>query len=141
VLLTAANLHDSTLFEALLDDLPKVAAPTGHRRCRPGKVHADKGHDFPRCRAYLRRRGIGVRIAHRGIDASQRLGRYRWKAERTIAWLFGHRRLRIHYDVCDERFYAFVLLANALICFRTLTSHPVSCEPVLRSPGSGLARM
>jgi transposase len=124
VLLTAANPHDSTLFEALIDDLPEVATPTGHRRSKPGKVHADKGYDYPRCRAYLHRRGIGVRIARRGIDTSTRLGRYRWKAERTIAWLLGCRRLRIRYDVCDERFYAFVLLASALICYRTLTTPP-----------------
>jgi hypothetical protein len=126
VLLTAANPHDSTLFEALLDDLPEVATPTGRRRCRPGKVHADKAYDYPRCRAYLRGRGIGVRIARRGIDTSTRLGRHRWTAERTIAWLFGCRRLRIRFDVCDERFYAFVLLACSLICYRTLTTPPWS---------------
>jgi hypothetical protein len=122
VLLTAANPHDSTLFEALIDDLPAIATPTGRRRWRPGKVHADKAYDLPRCRAYLHGRGIGVRIARRGIDPSTRLGRHRWTAERTIAWLFGCRRLRIRYDVCDERFYAFVLLASALICYRTLTA-------------------
>lgn len=124
MLLTAANPHDSTLFEALLADLPEVATPTGRRRSRPGKVHADKGYDYPRCRAYLRGRGIGVRIARRRVDSSTRLGRYRWKAERTIAWLFGCRGLRVRFDVCDERFYAFVLVASALICYRTLTTPP-----------------
>jgi hypothetical protein len=74
--------------------------------------------------AYLRRRGIRARIARREIESSTRLGRHRWKIERTIAWLLGFRRLRIRFDICDERFYAFVLLASSLICFRALTAPP-----------------
>jgi hypothetical protein len=40
---SAANANDSTLFEAVLDDIPPILMPTGRRRHRPGKVHADKG--------------------------------------------------------------------------------------------------
>jgi transposase len=111
VLLTDANPHDSTLFEALLDELPAVRTPTGQRRSRSSKVHADKADDYRCCRASLCKRGIKVRIARRGIESSARLGRHRWMIERTIAWLLGCRRLRIRYDRCDERFFAFVLLA------------------------------
>jgi transposase len=124
VLLTAANPHDCTLLEPVLDDLPALPTPAGGRRRRPDKVHADKAYDHRRCRAYLHRRRIKVRIARRGIDSSQRLGRHRWTVERTIAWLLGCRRLRTRYDRSDEHFYAFVLLANALVCYRTLTSPP-----------------
>ena len=112
------------MFEPLLDELPAVATPTGRRRRRPGKVHADKAYDHRRCRTYLHQRGIKPRIARRGVDASDRLGRHRWKAERTIAWLLGCRRLRVRFDRCDERFYAFALLACALVCYRTLNSPP-----------------
>lgn len=49
--MTAANAPDASVFEALLDDLPKVRTPAGRWRCRPGKVHADKAYD--------RRRGRG----------------------------------------------------------------------------------
>jgi transposase len=108
------------MFKPLLDDLPAVTTPSGQRQSRPGKVHADKAYDHRRCRRYLHKRGIKARIARRGIDASDRLGRHRWKAERTIAWLLGHRRLRVRFDRCDERFYAFVLMASSLICYRTL---------------------
>jgi transposase len=52
-----------------------------------------------------------VRIARRGVESSERLGRHRWKAERTIAWLAGYRRLRIRYDRDSERFVAFAMLA------------------------------
>ena len=41
------------------------------------KLHADKGYDYRRCRAYLRRRGITARIARRGIESKERLGRHR----------------------------------------------------------------
>jgi hypothetical protein len=40
---TAANVNDSTMFEALMDDVPAVRTLSGRRRCRPGAVHADKG--------------------------------------------------------------------------------------------------
>jgi hypothetical protein len=66
VAVTAANVDDSTMFEALLEDVPAVRTPSGQRRCRPGAVHADKGYDTRHCRAYLRQRGIKARIARRG---------------------------------------------------------------------------
>jgi Transposase DDE domain len=40
---TAANVADTTMFQAVVADLPAVRTPSGHRRSRPGKVHADKG--------------------------------------------------------------------------------------------------
>jgi transposase len=120
VLVTAANTPDAAVFEALLDDLPTVRTPAGGRRCRPDKCHGDKAYDQRRCRGYLTRRGIKVRIARRGIDSSQRLGRHRWKAERSIAWLAGCRRLRIRYDRDSERFFAFAVLACVRQCYNRL---------------------
>jgi transposase len=121
VVLSAANDNDSTMFEAVLDDIPPILMPTGRRRRRPGSVHADKAYDHRRCRRYLRRRGIRPRIARRGIEPSQRLGRYRWTIERTGAWLGGFRRLRIRYERDSGRFYALVLLACSIICCNALT--------------------
>jgi transposase len=92
------------MFEAVLDDIPPIRMPTGRRRRRPGKVHADKAYDHRRCRRYLRRRGIRPRIARRMIESSTRLGRHRWTIERTGAWLGGFRRLRIRYERDSERF-------------------------------------
>jgi transposase len=120
VLVTGANTNDSLVFAALLDDLPPVLTPAGRRRCRAEKVHADKAYDHRRCRRYLSRRGIKVRIARRGIESSERLGRHRWKAERTIAWLAGCRRLRIRYDRSSERFFAFAMLACDRLCYNRL---------------------
>ena len=86
-MLSAANTHDSKLFEPLLETNPAVRGPWGRRgrpRRRPDKVHADKGYDFRRCRQYLHRRGIKVRIARRGIEDKAKLGRVRWVVERTM---------------------------------------------------------
>jgi transposase len=121
VLVTAANTPDAAVFEALLDDIPRVCTLAGGRRCRPYKCHADKAYDNRRCRSYLTRRGIKVRIARRGVESSTRLGRHRWKAERTIAWLAGCRRLRIRYDRDSERFFAFAMLACARLGYNRLS--------------------
>jgi Transposase DDE domain len=77
VLVTGANTNDSLVFAALLDDIPKVRTPAGGWRRRPEKVHGDKADDHRRCRGYLSRRGIKVRIARCGIESSTRLGRHR----------------------------------------------------------------
>jgi hypothetical protein len=85
---TAANVNDVTMLEALVDDIPPLRTPAGRRRTRPGKLDADKGYDSRANRAYLRRRGITPRIARRGLESSQRLGRYQWRVERALSWLF-----------------------------------------------------
>jgi transposase len=120
VLVTAANTNNAVVLEALVDDIPRVRTPAGGRRSRPDKVHADKAYDHRHCRGYLTRRGIKVRIARRGVESSERLGRHRWKAERTIAWLAGYRRLRIRYDRDSERFVAFAMLACDRLCSNRL---------------------
>jgi transposase len=117
---TAANVNDTAIFEALLDDVPAVRTPSGRRRNRPGKAHADKAYDSASNRAYLRRRKIKGRIARRGGESSERLGRHRWKVERTLSWLSCYRRLAIRWDRGSGRFFAFVLLACALVCFNRL---------------------
>jgi IS5 family transposase len=124
LVVSPANANDATLFEAVLEDIPPILMPTGRRRHRPGKVHADKADDHRRCRRSLRRRGIGPRIARRGIESSQRLGRHRWTIERTGAWLGGFRRLRIRYERSSERFYALAMLACSVICFNALQQPP-----------------
>ena len=124
LIISAANANDSTMLEAVLDDIPPIRMPSGRRRRRPTKVHADKAYDHRRCRAYLRRRGIRPRIARRMIESSARLGRHRWTIERTGAWLGGFRRLRIRYERSSERFHALAMLACSVICFNSLKQPP-----------------
>jgi transposase len=120
VLVSGANVNDSLLFEALVDEVPPVRTPAGRRRCRPERVHADKGYDHRRCRRYLAARRIKARIARRGVESSSRLGRHRWRVERSFAWLGCYRRLGVRWDRCSGRFYAFAELACALVCFNIL---------------------
>ena len=47
VLLTAANVHDSTVLEEALDAVPPVRQPRGRPRRRPKKLHTDKAYDYP----------------------------------------------------------------------------------------------
>jgi transposase len=119
-LLTGANRHDSMVFEALIDAVPLILQPSGQRRKRPAKLHADKAYDIPRCRRFLHRRHIMVRIARKGVDTSERLGRHRWVVERTLAWLSRYWRLTIRYERRDDIHQAFLTLGCALICFTHL---------------------
>jgi transposase len=120
VVLTAANAHDSTVFEKLIDSVAPIKGARGRPRKRPDKLHADKGYDYPRCRRLLHKRAIKVRIARRGVESSERLGRWRWVVERTFSWLACHRRLVVRYERRADIHEAFLWLACALICFKRL---------------------
>ena len=104
----------------MIDAIPPIRRPSGQRRKRPDKLHADKAYDIPRCRRFLRRRGIGIRIARKGVESSERLGRHRWVVERTLAWLNQFRRLTIRYERRAEIHEAFLSLGCALICLRAV---------------------
>lgn len=119
-LLTGANRHDSVVFEDILDAVPPIKQPNGRRRKRPDKLHADKAYDIPRCRRALSRRRIRVRIARKGVDSSERLGRHRWVIERTLAWLNRYRRLTIRYERRADIHQAFLTLGCCLICANAL---------------------
>jgi transposase len=119
---SAANTHDSQALQPMVAGLPAIRSRRGPRRRRPSKLRADKGYDANQHRRWLRARGITPRIARRGIDTGQRLGRHRWKVERTIAWLTGYRRLTIRYERHATLFAAFLSLAAALTCFKKLAT-------------------
>ncbi|QHE73888.1 Mobile element protein (plasmid) [Rhodococcus sp. WAY2] len=116
-----ANTHDSTLLQPMVSAIPAVKSRRGPRRRKPGKLRADKGYDYDKHRRWLRQQDIVPRIARRGIDKNDRLGRYRWKVERTIAWFTGYRRLTIRYERHGEHFAGFLHLAAALTCFKKLS--------------------
>ena len=104
-----------------LDAIPAVrSGRRGRPRRRPVKLHADKGYDHGRCRDECRERGIQPRIARRGIDSSQHLGRHRWVIERTHAWLSRLRRLAIRYERRQDIHLAFVTLGCAIICLNQI---------------------
>ena len=124
VAVSGANVHDSKLLEVTVDAITSLRLPgkrRGRPRRRPVKLHADKGYDYPRCRQALRRRGIIPRIARRGIESGERLGRYRWVVERTLSWLNRFRRLKVRYERRADIHEAFLRLGCALVCWKQIT--------------------
>ena len=95
---SGANRHDSKMLAAVLDVVPGVRRGRGRPRRRPKKLHADKAYDHRRCRTECRERSITPRIARRGVERSDRLGRHRWVVERTLARLARFRRLTIRHE-------------------------------------------
>ena len=120
VAVSAANTNDQLALKPLVRAIPAVRARRGPRRRRPAKLHADKGYDVPELLTWLRRRGITPRIARPGIESTERLGRHRWKIERSIAWLTGYRRLSPRYERNASHYCAFLTLAAALTCYKNL---------------------
>ena len=122
-MLSAANVHDSMVFEELIDAVEPIKRPgRGRPRKRPEKLHADKAYDDKKCKRALRRRGIKSRIARKGIESSEKLGRHRWVVERTLlAWLAKYRRLTIRYERRDDIHEAFLDLGCSLICLNYLS--------------------
>lgn len=106
------------MLEAVLDAVPPVPGMPGRPRQRPDKVHADKGYDYAHCRESLKQRGITARIARRGIESREKLGRHRWVVERTHAWLAGFGKLRIRFERGLDTHVALLTLACAVICSR-----------------------
>ena len=104
----------------MLEAVPPLQGRRGRPRRRPAKLYGDKAYDHRFCRHACRRRGILPRIARRGVDSSERLGRDRWVVERTIAWLHRLRRLTVRYERRADIHLAFLVLGAALITFQQL---------------------
>ena len=120
VTLSGANRHDSRMLAPTLDAVPGVRHGRGRPKRRPTKLHADKAYDHRRCRAECRARSIKPRIARRGVERNDRLGRHRWVVERTLAWLNRFRRLTVRYERRADIHLAFVTLGCALICLNQI---------------------
>ena len=119
--LSAANVHDVRMMEATVDAVEPIKRPRGRPRQRPAKLHGDKAYDSAAARASLRRRGIVARLARRGIESCEKLGRHRWVVERTHSWLNRQRRLKIRYERKAEIHLAFLQIGCSLICLNFIT--------------------
>jgi transposase len=120
VAVSAANTNDSFALKPLVMAIPAIKSRRGPRRRRPDKLHADKAYDQADLRNWVRNQGIRVRIARKGIESNDKLGRHRWVIERTMAWLTGYRRLTLRYERNANHFCAFLTLGATLTCFKKL---------------------
>ncbi len=121
--LSGANVPDGKRLLATVDAIPPVRGKRGRPRRRPDKLHADKAYDDQKLRQGLRKRGIVPRLARRGVEGGQKLGRYRWVAERTFSWQQGARRLRLRDERRDDIYEAFTRIENAMICWGRPNGH------------------
>jgi transposase len=124
VTVTAGQRHESTQFEAVLDQV-RVPRRKGRPRRRPRRVAGDKGYSYPRIRRHLRRLGIKAVIPTR--KDQERLPRFdkatyrrRNVVERSIGWLKDRRRLATRFEKLAENFLAMVKLAMLERLLKTL---------------------
>jgi hypothetical protein len=82
---SAANTNDAYALKPLVQAITAIRSRRGPRRRKPDKLHADKAYDHAELRRWVRRRGIQVRIARKGVETSEKFGRHRWVIERTIS--------------------------------------------------------
>ncbi|WP_093769543.1 IS5 family transposase [Streptomyces sp. F-7] len=118
--LSAGNVHDSEGLKPMAEGHQTRHDPRRGRHFKPQRLHADKAYDRADLRRWLRGKRIGVRIARKGIESSERLGRRRWVVERTMSWLSGYRRLSPRYERDPGNYLGFLGLAAALCCYRRL---------------------
>jgi transposase len=133
---SSGNTHDSEALKPVVTELQMRRDPR-HGLIKPGKVPADKAYDRDDLRRWLRGRRIAVRIARRGIESSQRLGRHRWVIERTMSWLTGYRRLTIRYERYGGNYLAFLGLARDHVLLQAAhPAHHIGHGLMLRTCGS-----
>ncbi|MGW2051634.1 IS5 family transposase [Streptomyces sp. NPDC001858] len=118
--ISAGNTHDSEGLKPMVAGHQTRHDPHRGRHFKPQRLHADKAYDRPDLRRWLRGKRIGVRIARKGIESSERLGRRRWVIERTMSWLSGYRRLSPRYERHPRNYLAFLGLAAAICCYKRL---------------------
>ena len=95
VLVTAANVHDTTGGKLLLDDLA-AAHPS------VTEVWADGGYQNS-IFYHGARLGIDVEVVQRPRAKGSEPLPKRWVIERTIGWLMQHRRLARDYEALPQR--------------------------------------
>lgn len=82
------------------------------------------------------RQPIGVRIAGKGIETSERSGHRRWVIERPASRLSGYRRLSARYERHPRTCLASLGLAAAMCCYERLATLTLQ-DTVYREGGTG----
>ncbi|MFI0374518.1 IS5 family transposase [Actinomadura sp. 1N219] len=140
MLVTAGNVHDSTVFEQLMQAV-RVPRPGGGRpRTTPEVLLADKAYSARRIRSYLRARGIKACIpqpadqqAHRKRKGSKGgrpptfdpvLYQRRNLIERCFNRLKQFRAIATRFDKLASRYRSGLLLASLILWLRELSDTP-----------------
>ncbi len=121
VVVTAANVNDGPMLQALLADQvvvrPQPTTDEPHHLCLDAAYDNAPAHKVVLCEHYE-----GHIAPKHGRDESLPLhpcGKARrWVVERLHSWHDRFRRLVTNWEKKVERRYAFICLANALIAYR-----------------------
>ena len=120
LVVAGANRHDSKLAEPTLR---AIEAKRPSPRTVEQKLHADKGYDSGKFRAFVARRGYVARIPRRGEKPKLRLPKWlrrkarRWVVERAHSWMNRFRRILIRWEKRADNYLAMLHLACAWIAF------------------------
>ena|SRR5947209_4581250 len=89
VVLTGANVHDSNVFEELVEAIEPIKRPgRGRPRKRPEKLHAEKDYEAKKCRQALRNRAYQEPHSQEGQRQQRAAGATSvGGVERTLAWV------------------------------------------------------
>jgi transposase len=120
VSLTAANAHDVTQLQPLVQAIPRIGGKPGAPRYRPDCVQGDRAYDSEPHRRWLRKRRIRPLLAERNTPHGSGLGKTRWVVERTLSWLHQFRRLRVRWERRADIHQAFLSLGCILISWSFL---------------------
>lgn len=115
---SAGNTHDGEGLKSMVAGHRTRHDPDRGRCFKPVRLHADKAYDRADLPKWLLGKRIGVRIARKGIESGERLGRRRWVPERRLSWLSGYRRLSPRYERHPRNYLPFPALAAALCCYK-----------------------
>ena len=138
LVVTAGNVNDSTMFDAVLDAIKVPRATVGRPRRRPDRVLADKAYSSRAIRAGLRRRGIGATIPERSDQVANRKRRgarggrppafdkdqYKGRnvVERCFNRLKQFRAIATRFDKLAVRYQSGLQLASLILWLRDTTA-------------------
>lgn len=122
VKVTGANRHDVTQLLPLVKAIPPITGKRGRPRQRPDYLQGDRAYDSEPHRKDLRKLSIVPVLAKRRTEHGSGLGVYRWVVERTLAWLYQLRRLRVRYERRPDIHEAFLSIGCIIICWNRLSN-------------------
>lgn len=138
LVVTAGNVNDSTVFDAVSDAINMPRGMVGRPRRRPDRVLADKAYSSRAIRAGLRRRGIRATIPERSDQVANRKRRgtrggrpptfdkeqYKGRnvVERCFNRLKQFRAIATRFDKLADRYQSGLHLASLILWLRDTTA-------------------
>lgn len=130
MLVTAGQVHESTLLEAAVEAVRLRRPGRGRPRTRPASLAGDKGYSQPRIRRYLARRGIKAVIPRRSdqrpddrrVKFDRQAYRRRNVVERCVGRLREYRRVGTRYEKLAASYLAVLHVACIREWLKTLTA-------------------